>query len=440
MQTCEGIFFPGETLESDLEDRILKKVLLYFDKTYVLIPDLFNFRADDAMREYTHRFQPEKLDEFSRDLAIVKDTYVTDRKAEGKKVDKSARVQHERIIQLLGKTESLREEGLLEVINPEENIKSIPYYWDEDAQPAEKFFSIKEKFQNLSADEINLSTITDYTPHLLFGNILEDLRDKEFRSIVKENFTCDTVTMYKGQAETNWFETLSGGEDIIELVPSDYFEFGFCSHISSTMWASLLINHTLISSLRKKAVPTCSHPTMQRLLNRKMSRSYEKLAAVDTDTFHGTKDVSPFNLVLENLPNFELKSFEDIIETREKLKDELSEFRQNMCRFTGILKEEPYRKICEEHLDLLQMDTMQQALDNLRKKIASLNRKTLPKVVTTTPLNLLLQVTPALPSALALLAGSDMLSPATILNVCEKDFKDLPEKNGLSYVITIGKA
>jgi hypothetical protein len=86
------------------------------------------------------------------------------------------------------------------------------------------------------------------------------------------------------------------------------------------------------------------------------------------------------------------------------------------------------------------MDAMQQALDNLRKKIASLNRKTLPKVVTTTPLNLLLQVTPALPSALALLAGSDMLSPATILNVCEKDFKDLPEKNGLSYVITIGKA
>ena len=299
----------------------------------------------------------------------------------------------------------------------------------------------KQGFQgNLSAGEINLSTITDYTPHLLFGNILEDLRDKEFRSIVKENFTCDTVTMYKGQAETNWFETLSGGEDIIELVPSDYFEFGFCSHISSTMWASLLINHTLISSLRKKAVPTCSHPTMQRLLNRKMSRSYEKLAAVDTDTFHGTKDVSPFNLVLENLPNFELKSFEDIIETREKLKDELSEFRQNMCRFTGILKEAPYRKICEEHLDLLQMDTMQQALDNLRKKIASLNRKTLPKVVTTTPLNLLLQVTPALPSALALLAGSDMLSPATILNVCEKDFKDLPEKNGLSYVITIGKA
>ena len=336
MQNFEGIFFPGETLESDLEDRILKKVLLYFDTTYVLIPELFNFRADDTLREYTHRFQPEKLDEFSRDLAIAKHTYVTDRKAGKKEVDKSAFEQHERIIQLLRKTESLREEGLLEIINPEENIKSIPYYWDEDAQPAEKFFSIKEKYHNLPA-EITSRTITDYTPHLLFGNILEDLRDKEFRSIVRENFTFDTVTMYKGQAETNWFETLSGGEDVIELVPSDYFEFGFCSHISSTMWASLLINHTLISSLRKKAVPTCSHPTMQMLLNRKMNRLYEKLAAVDTDAFHGTKDLSPFNLVLENLPNFELKSFEDIIETREKLKDELSDFRQKMCTFAATL-------------------------------------------------------------------------------------------------------
>ena len=216
--------------------------------------------------------------------------------------------------------------------------------------------------------------------------------------------------MYKGQAETNWFETLSGGEDIIELLPSDYFEFGFCSHISSTMWASLLINHTLISSLRKKAVPTCSHPTMQRLLNRKMSRLYEKLAAVDTDTLHGTKDVSPFNLVLENLPNFAFKTTE------------------------------PYGKICKDHLDLLRMDTVQQALDNLRKKISSLNRKELPKVVAASPLNLLLRVSPSLPPAIALLAGSDVFSPATILNACEKEFKDLPEKNGLSYGITIGNA
>jgi len=440
MQTFEGIFFPGETLESDLDDRILKKALLYFDKTYVLIPELFNFRADDAMREYTHRFQPEKLDEFSRDLAIVKDTYVTDRKEGGKKVDKGAFEQHEHIIKLLAKTEPLRSEGLLEIINPEENIKSLPYYWDEDTQPADKFFSIKEKFQNLSADKITVNTISDYTPHLLFGNTLEDLRDREFRNIVKENFTCDTVTMYKGQAETNWFETLSGGEDIIELLPSDYFEFGFCSHISSTMWAALLINHTLIAALRKKAVPTCSHPTMQRLLNRKMSRLYEKLAAVDTDTPHGTKDVSPFNLVLENLPNFAFKSFEDIFETREKLKDELSAFREKMCTFTGILTAEPYKKICKDQLDLIHMDTVQQALDNLHKKISSLNRKTIPKVIAAKPLNLLLQVTPYLPPALALLAGPDMFSPATFLNTCEKEFKDLPEKNGLSYTITIGNA
>jgi hypothetical protein len=206
------------------------------------------------------------------------------------------------------------------------------------------------------------------------------------------------------------------------------------------MWAALLINHTLISSLRKKAVPTCSHPTMQRLLNRKMSRLHEKLAAVDTDTSHGTEDLAPFNLVLENLPNFALKSFEDLMETREKLKDELSEFRQNMCTLSAILQEEPYRKICTEHLDLLQMDTMQRALDNLRRKIASLNRKTIPKVVATTPLKLLLQVTPSLPPALALLAGTDISSPATILNAHEKGCTDLPEKNSLSYVITMGKA
>lgn len=440
MEKFEGIFFPGETVESDLEDRILKKVLLYFDKTYVLIPELFNFRADDTLREYTHRFKPEKLDEFSKDLAIAKNTYVSDRKADGKKIDKSAFEKHEHIIKLLGKTESLREEGLLEIINPEENIKSIPYYWDEDAQPAEKFFSIKEKFQNLSAGEINVKTITDYTPHLLFGNILEDLRDKEFRGIVTENFTCDTVTMYKGQAETNWFETLSGEEDVIELVPSDYFEFGFCSRISATMWASLLINHTLISSLRNGAVPACSHPTMQMLLHRKMSRLYEKLAAVDTEAFHGTKDVSPFNLVLENLPNFAFKSFEDILETREKLKDELSEFRQTMSSFTSILTTEPYGKICKDHLDLLQMDTVQQALENLRGKIATLDRKKMPKVVAKSPLSLLLQVAPSLPPALALLAGPGIFSPTTILNTYAKDGKDLPEKNSLSYMITTGKA
>ena len=86
------------------------------------------------------------------------------------------------------------------------------------------------------------------------------------------------------------------------------------------------------------------------------------------------------------------------------------------------------------------MDTMQQALDNLHKKISSLHRKTIPKVLARTPLNLLLQVSPSLPPALALLAGPDIFSPTTLLNMCEKDCQDLPEKNGLSYVITIGNA
>jgi len=440
MLKFEGVFFPGETLDSDLEDKILKKALLYFDKIYAIIPEVFNRKLMHIVNEYNYRYHPEKLDEFSTELVMSKHIILTEWKSKGRidEVDESELARHERIINFLVKTELLREEGILDIINPDENIKSKPYYFDEDIEPTN--FSIGEKFENLSSTEINFNNIINYTPHLLYGNILEDLRDKEFRKIVKTNFKFDKVLMYKGQAEINWLAELCGSaEDTLEFIPEGHL-FGFCRKISSTMWASLIINHALISSFRKKAVPCCSNPILQNLLNRKIRRRYEKLFDLDMNIPNFKKDLSAFNLALVSLPNFELKSFEDIIEIRERLKDEMSEFRLKMCEFVDKIKTEPYSETFKNHLELIKRDNIQPIINNLHKKISSLNRKTIPRVLVATALNMFLCINPSLPPALAILACPDVFSLTTILNNYRKEYKDITEKNGLSYLIKIGNA
>jgi len=440
MLKFEGVFFPGETLDSDLEDKILKKALLYFDKIYAIIPEVFNIKLANIVDEYDYQYHPEKLDEFSMRLVMAEHAILNKWKANGREIgeiDKSELARHERIINFLVKTELLREEGILEIINPDENIKSKPYYFDEDIKPTD--FSIIEKFKNLSSTEINFNNIINYMPHLLYGNILEDLRDKEFRKIVKTNFKFDKVLMYKGQAEHNWLEQLCSAEDTLEYIHEAHL-FGFCSKISSTMWASLIINHALISSFRKKAVPFCSNPILQNLMNRKIRRRYEKLFDLDMNIPNFKKDLSTFNLALVNLPNFELKSFEDIIEIRERLKDEMSEFRLKMCEFADKIKTEPYSETFINHLELIKRDNIQPTINNLHKKISSLNRKTIPRVLVATALNMFLCINPSLPPALAILACPDVFSLTTILNNYRKEYKDITEKNGLSYLIKIGNA
>jgi len=407
----QGVFFPGENLNSDSEDRMLKKSLFYFDKIYAIIPEHFNgfifYNCDlDA------RFFPVKLIQFGN-----QDN------------------RYERITNFISATKPLIEQGFLELIRPDENIFSKPYYWGLGG-PA--IWCIKQKYEELRNTKIKLTDIVNYIPHFLYGNMIEDLKDAEFRDIVKQNFDFDKVDMFQGQAQQNWAATIGGDtgypEDDIENIEAEPF---FSYLISPPMWASLILNHALMSSFRRKAITVCANTVFQSLLNRKVERSYNKFSEIDKELPNFRKDFASFQLVIDNLPDFELKSFEDILEMRERLKDEMLEFRHKMNELVETITIEPYSETFANHLEIIKRGKIQPIISDMRKKLSYLDKKTIPKIISATALNLYLCINPSLPPALAILACPDILSLTKIWQNYKKEYKEIMEKNGFSLLLKI---
>jgi len=432
MPAFEGVFFPGESFDSDLEDRILKRALIYFDKIYALVPEPFNSNLHLLEREYTYHYHPEQLD--------PREKSSTERVQDLPNfLLKTRQERRTRIVNFLGRTELLRDQGILQILNPRENIVSKPFCWNAKVKPT-PWHSIKEEFDKLSARKIGVGDINDHLAHFLYGNMLEDLRDKEFRRIVGRSFWFNRVPMYKGQAEANWIWAIGTQSGFRADIPKAIMKSlhpleAFACKISRQMWASLLINHALVSSFRKKAVPVCSHPTFQALMARKFERRYEKLADQEAEIPNFKKGLGTAQLALDNLPDFELASFEDVLEMRQRLEAEISEFRHTMADFAGRIKAEPYSEDFSKHLEIVKKDKVQPTLGNLRKKLVSLKLGAMVNTSIATALGIAYCIWPSLPPALSIVAGPSLYS---VLQDFRKEYKDIKEKNGLSLLMKIG--
>ena len=440
----EGVFFPGESFDTDLEDSILKKSLFYFDKIYALVPEPFNTNLQSFVREYKWRYYRQELNDFDKRLKMFQQLELERIQGTGLELPKGFLERQKRIINFLVKTESLREEGVLEIIDPRENIVSEPHYWDKDVEPISAWSCIKDKFESLSDREIGFHDIVKYTPHFLYGSILDDLKDKNARRIIGRKFWFKRVPMYKGQAEANWMEAIGEQSGFRADIPKRLRGFNdmeaFQYSISPQMWASLLINHALISSFRKKAVPVCSNPTFQALMDRKIERCYKKFTNLDVQIPNFKKDLTTFRVALENLPDLELRSFEDVLEMRERLRDDISAFRQKMTEFAETVKAEPYSKGFENHVEIIKRDKIRPSVDDLRKKLSSVDLRTAVKIPIATAITLYLVVNPSLPPALAILACPDLLSLTKIFEDYRREYKQISEKNGFSLLIKINNA
>ena len=424
MSGFDGTLLPSETFGDNDDDSIIKKSLLIFDKIHAIIPNSFDLTLKESVRRYKLKYAPEKLYP-GCDLIARPD--------QGR--DPSIIQRHDRIVSFLKKTETLRNSGILKVLNPDENIKSQPYYWDSGSPAQYQWATIKKKFDDFSRN-FTFNDIENYSPHLLYGNILSDLQDEQFRKIVYDNFSYKNVLMYKGQAEANWILLIGNesgfSEDIAE--PVNGGPFGM--KISSPFWASLILNHALISSFRHSTTPVCTKGVFQKLLNRKLERCYSIFRGLEDSTPHFKGDLKTQLLILEILPDLELSSFDDVLEIRARLKDEMIDFREKMKEISNVIKSNSYSDNFPKHIELLIRDKVNPSIINYKRKLHQLNLRAINSTVLATGLSIGLLIQPILNPAFAMITGASL--PQT-LQTYRKERNEVEEQNGLSFLLKINK-
>lgn len=449
MSIFAGLYYPGESWDLEVEDSMLKKCLLFFDKVYAIVPEIFSVDWQDV--------QPhEELDPSLRDLMPFKletELKMIESIEEGKtrfspeqqEASLHELDRHVRITKFMDKIAILRKEGGIELVNPRENLLDPPY-WGTNSKPY-PWMEITSDYQTVFEQGLQLDNLEDHKPHILYGSILSDLKDEHFRNLAGK-LGNERIIVYKGQAEQNWLFQLgmSSGfpEDEWQDFPSLVHYFGFPGTVSTVMWAALVVNHTLLTAHRYNLVPVTPSGLFWKLLQSKLWRmrtltEADQLKERFFDHPEYKAGFSGFSLAALTLPNLELMSFEDVLDLRATLRDELIAFRYEMSTLAEHIREEPWHPNFLNELEYTVKNRIKPAIDNLQRKLnASTKEVVLRALKTATPtvLPVYVGIWAGMPPLLVMAIAAGLVSLETALEYHFKQKKTL-QSNGLSLLLRL---
>jgi hypothetical protein len=137
----------------------------------------------------------------------------------------------------------------------------------------------------------------------------------------------------------------------------------------------------------------------------------------------------------DHLPRFEFVSYSDILEARQKLRDELLAFRAYVEELAQQIRQEPFSEAFREEIQRKSNLTVAAALRDLERKVARSRNKFLialaRSIVAAAPLSLVTVVYPGAPPFLAWAAGAGLLAAGEIA----KYVQDARTINGLSLIL-----
>lgn len=456
MAELDGLYYPGESWDSSLEDSVLKKCLLFFDKIYAIVPEVFSVDWTDV--------QPyEELDPFLRNLRPDKVQRVLEASESLKKgkveldpEQKEASLneidRYFRITKFMDKIELLRKEGIVELVNPRENLLDPPY-WGASSKPypmynAYPWMYISEDYLSIMEKKIEVDKLEDYKPHILYGSILSDLRNIKFRNLAGK-LGENRVILFKGQAEQNWIHQLGKAsgfpEDEWQHFPSAVCYFGFPGTVSTVMWAALVVNHTLMTSHRYNLIPITPNTVFDKLLQSKLRHlSTIEIGKQGDKTYFNHPEYksgfSGFSLAICSLPNLELMSFEDVLELRLVLGEELLAFRDEMFTLAESIKASLWDTEFQSQVDYIIEHRIKPAARDLQRKLRSSRQRTILRTLkigsAPTVLSILASIWAGMPTVLVMAVAAGLITIETALAYHFRREK-IYQSNGLSLLLRL---
>ncbi|TRZ96559.1 MAG: hypothetical protein D4R82_00835 [Dehalococcoidia bacterium] len=454
MAELNGLYYPGESWDLSLEDSLLKKCLLFFDKIYAIVPEVFSVdwqdvQPYDELDPFLGRLRSDKVQrviEASESLTAgqVKPTS-EENEASQNEIDR-----YFRITKFMGKIESLRREGIVDLVDPRENLLDPPYwvaspkpYYLYDAYP---WMHISKDYLSIVGKKAEVDRLEDYKPHMLYGSILGDLKNVQFRNLAGK-LGENRVILFKGQAEQNWIHQLgkaSGfSEDEWQHFPSAVHYFGFPGTVSTVMWAALVVNHTLMTAHRYNLIPITPNVVFNELLQSKLQHLSTIQIGKESEKIYFNhpqykSGFSGLSLMICSLPNLELMSFDDVMELRLALKDELAACRDEIFTLSELIKASPWDPAFQNQVECVIEHKIEPVAHNLQRKLRSSQQqavlRALPIGSASTVLSLLASIWAGMPPILVIAVAAGLISLEAALEYYWQR-KKIYQSNGLSLLL-----
>jgi len=430
---CEVVTMPAGQSADVYRD--LKLASLFFDKVFVLVPELI-------MSDF---FCP------WMNMNAITDEVIEKTKKHDTLEYRLWRERFSRIRAFIDGTQQLADEGILFFVNPLQVM----------AQPSQTtFYSLP------SLGEFTVDQVDDRLQEVVFHSIVADLNDTDFRSHVARGYpySDNGFAVFKDQGEINWLKMLASMSEhkedaMIRLATQVGFnkEFkipiiskppcvGFDNIVSPVLGMAVIMAHVLSFCIANNVYPVSSSPYYLQLLAHKFGK------ITGSDDYRGL--MSRFNMdrklgistlgleiLRSKLPTLELNSFDDVCHLRSSFKGELVRFRQALAKYS-VSAASPMlsERFFSECAQIAQLE-VEPAIQELVRSIGASKDKAvlsaLKKVRSAKPaIPLVASLLAGIPIqyALAITAGLIGLETYVEYAIERNDLRS----NGLTYVLDLG--
>lgn len=456
MAKLSGLYYPGESWDASLEDSVLKKCLIFFDKILAIVPEVFSVDWQDVQPTEEINLPLQKITrpiKLKAILAASESIKAGDIKLDPMQKEASLHEvdRYFRITKFMDKIEILRKEKVIEIVNPRENLLDPPY-WENISEPNRPLYSaypwmyIDSDYQSVIGKNVGLEKLEAYKPLILYGSILSDLKNIEFRNLTT-GLGKNRVIVYKGQAEQNWIHQLGKAsgfpEDEWQHFPSAAHYFGFPGTVSTAMWASLVVNHTLMTAHRYGLIPITPNSIFNELLQSKLRRlnairkvRQNEITYFDHPEYKG--GFLGFSLAICSLPNLDLMSFEDVLELRTALGGELAAFRDEVFALAESIKMRSWDSEFRNEVDYTIKHKIEPIVRDLQRKLKSNRQEAVLRALkigsAPTVLSVLASIWAGMPAILVMAVVAGLVSIETALGYYSQREK-IYQSNGLSLLL-----
>jgi hypothetical protein len=183
-------------------------------------------------------------------------------------------------------------------------------------------------------------------------------------------------------------------------------------------------------------VPVSGDSRFHSLLSFIQNRVQEDIRAATAPTKEAAKsDLLAMEIMNQYLPDFELRSYDDVLEARERLKDELLAFRAYVSDLSGEITEEPYSEEFKKEVARKSDLTVGRAVQDIEKKVKGASNNFLislaKSIVTASPVAFLTTLYPSIPSIVTWAVGAGLLTGLDVAQYTQQQ-KDI---NQISFLL-----
>lgn len=405
-----ALFYPGASINHET----LKHMLLYFDRVAITTPDEVG----------CHEFTVETQGKFKRLTPEL--PHIGEPRGLIFGTEESELV--ERVRHFNQETLNLRRNGQLLFLSPSPNVGASFFDAIQRDLNSESFVRAVQQ-RNLEPFCIGASKAFGF--HC--GALMRDRTQKgDPRIIQQPNFELMLDSLVSG-------DTARAVQILFEQFRDRIGGHYGVLRVSPELGASILLNHAIYHSHSFNLIPFTDLELFEELLLDKFRRSVTELR--QNKELDLSRELVARRVLEIHLPRFEMFSFDDVLETKEKLHDELMHFQAEMAKFAAQVSVTPFDQSYEREIQRVIAKDIEPAIADLEAKQKAIDRKFLSKLIRgaragAVPIVATLFAGMPLPFVLALSAGVITLEA---LWETRTERKELLEQNGLSFLLSVSK-